>query len=481
MTAPPCGLAALERQVARELDILAYPAVDWVAPRAAPDGSRALDCAIIGAGMYGLSVAGLLRRERVTHIALFDQAEAGREGPWVTFARMTTLRTPKDLSGPELGIPALSFRAFWEAQHGREGWESMYRIPRTAWMDYLTWFRRVLDLPVSNGWRLVSLEPAQQGTLLRLGFETAEGPAVRYARSVVLATGGMGAGGYAVPEEIARAVPAGRVVHAMEVFDIARFRGQRVGILGAGASGFDLAVMALQQGAKRAEVCVRRPELPRDNPRRWMESAGFLAHYADLPDAAKWAYTWRLREVGQPPPQPTFDAATALPGFVLRTGFPWESVRWTGEEILVEGGGQRAIYDQLAIATGFKANLLARPELAEIARHAARWGDCYTPPAGMEDRAMARAPYLTRDGGFVERDPGTAPWLSRVFTIISSANLSLGPVAASVSTMKYVAPRLVEGVKRRLFLDQTEDDWHDFLHLDHAELRPFTLRQSEAA
>jgi cation diffusion facilitator CzcD-associated flavoprotein CzcO len=468
------GLATLERQAARELDILAYPAADWVVPARAPDGSVPLDCAVIGAGMFGLAVGGLLLRERVTNIALFDTAEPGREGPWVTFARMSMLRTPKQLSGPELGIPALSFRAWWEAQHGTESWERMYRVPRTAWMDYLNWFRRVMALPVTNGWRLVSLEPVSSA-LFRLGFETPEGPQTRYARTVALTTGAMGAGGYAIPEEIRRAVPEGRVVHAIDVFDPAVFRGRRVGILGAGASAFDLAVVALDHGAVCAEVAVRRAELPRDNPRRWMENAGYLPHYFDLPDAQKWKIQSYLKEIGQPPPQPTFDACLERQGFVLRCGFPWDSVRWTGSEILVEGGGQRAFYDQIAIASGFVSDLALRPELASVVQHAARWRDRYAPPPGAEDARMGATPYLDRFCAFTERDPGTAPWLSRIVTMISAANLTHGPVASSVSTMKYVAPRMVEGIKRALFLDQQEADWNTLLTGEHAELRPFTL------
>jgi cation diffusion facilitator CzcD-associated flavoprotein CzcO len=469
------GLAALESQVARECDILAYPAADWVVPASAPDGSTPLDCAVVGAGMFGLAVGGLLRRERVTNIALFDSNEAGREGPWVTFARMSMLRTPKDLSGPELGIPALSFRAWWEAQHGAESWQRMFRVPRTAWMDYLTWFRRVMALPVSNGWRLVGLRPTENGRLFRLDFETAEGPRTRYARTVALTTGAMGAGGYEVPEAIRRAVPAERVLHAMDVFDPVICRGRRLGILGAGASAFDLAIAALDAGAARAEVAVRRDELPRDNPRRWMETAGYLAHYVDLPDAQKWKIQHYLKQIGQPPPQPTFDACLERPGFVLRTGFPWDSVRWTGSEIVVEGGGQRAIYDQIAIATGFVSDLGLRPELAEVVRHAALWRDRYDPPPGQEDARMGAAPYLDRFCAFTEREPGTAPWLARIVTMISVANLTHGPVASSVSTMKYVAPRMVEGIKRQLFLDQQDADWHTLLTADHAELRPFTL------
>ncbi|QYU68547.1 hypothetical protein J4558_27805 [Leptolyngbya sp. 15MV] len=68
-----------------------------------------------------------------------------------------------------------------------------------------------------------------------------------------------------------------------------------------------------------------------------------------------------------------------------------------------------------------------------------------------------------------------------MLTIISAANLSLGPVASSVSAMKYVAPRIVEGVKRQLFLDQQDADWQHLLHGDHAELRPFALPKGEAA
>ena len=102
---------------------------------------EALDCAIIGAGIYGLTIAAALRREQVQRVCAFDMAPEGFEGLWATFARMSTLRTPKHLTGPELGLPGLGFRAWWEA---------MFRIPREAWMDYLRWYRRTLDLPVRN-------------------------------------------------------------------------------------------------------------------------------------------------------------------------------------------------------------------------------------------------------------------------------------------------------------------------------------------
>jgi len=471
MTQPDAtpGLAALRDRIRHDMAVLAHPAADWVEPATAPDGSVALDCAIIGAGQYGLTIAAALRRERVTRLHLFDAAEPGREGPWVTFARMAMLRTPKTLTGTELGLPNLSFRAWWEAQHGAAGWERLFRIPRVAWMEYLTWYRAALELPVSNGCALQALAPAG-ATLLRLEFATPEGPRRVFARTAVLATGAAGSGDWQVPPEIAAAVPPDRVHHANDSFDLALLRGLRVGVLGAGAAGFDVATAALQAGATSADLCFRRAALPRDNPRRWMENAGFLAHFVDLPDAAKWAYLQRLYALGQPPPQPTFDAAMAQPGFRLHAATPWESIRWTGAEIEVRGGNRRLTFDSVVVATGMRVELAARPEYAALLRDAALWEHRYTPPPALAAPQLGRFPYLDRFGAFTERVPGAAPWLSRVLTITRGATLSLGPVAASNSAMKYIAPRLVEGVKRRLFLDQEAVAWAHFTRGDHAEL-----------
>ena len=51
---------------------------------------------IVGAGQSGLVTAFGLMRERVRNILVIDRAPEGKEGPWVTFARMPTLRSPKD-------------------------------------------------------------------------------------------------------------------------------------------------------------------------------------------------------------------------------------------------------------------------------------------------------------------------------------------------------------------------------------------------
>jgi len=56
--------------------------------------------------MSGLVAATALKLLGMDNCVSLDRAEKGREGPWVTTARMTTLRSPKQLTGPALGLPA---------------------------------------------------------------------------------------------------------------------------------------------------------------------------------------------------------------------------------------------------------------------------------------------------------------------------------------------------------------------------------------
>ena len=153
----PTSLQALEADLARDLRLLNYPPKGWVPEARAADGRPVSDVIVAGGGMLGLVVSFALRRQGVMRIRTLDRAEAGREGPWVTYARMNTLRSPNHLTGPVFGIASLTFRAWYEAQHGEAAWESLGKIPRGMWMDYLIWYRRVLELPVENGVQVVAI------------------------------------------------------------------------------------------------------------------------------------------------------------------------------------------------------------------------------------------------------------------------------------------------------------------------------------
>ena len=133
------GLAALEARLLQDLEFLDLPGKEWVPPRAVA-GRPVRDVVIVGAGMCGLAAAGALALLGIRDVVIYDAAPAGREGPWATYARMRTLRSPKALTGPALGLPALTFRAWFEAQLGRAAWDALGTIPRLQWMDYLVWY-----------------------------------------------------------------------------------------------------------------------------------------------------------------------------------------------------------------------------------------------------------------------------------------------------------------------------------------------------
>ena len=398
------GLQALERRVRQELDYLAYPDKPWVEPLARPDAADASNCAIVGGGQFGLAIAAGLKRECVDRVTVFDRNPRGREGPWMTFARMEMLRTPKHLTGPDLGAASLTFRAWYEAQHGAAGWEKLFRISRPDWQAYLGWYRDVMQLDVRNEAEVIDIEPLPPD-LFRLSVRIAGRVESVLARTVVLASGAEGSGARVVPAFIRDALPRELYAHTNDEIDFTRLIGKRVGILGAGASAFDNATAALTAGAASATLCFRRAQLPVANPRRWMEFSGFLAHYPELSDAERWAYMHRLYDISQPPPEPTFKRAVSLPGFSMRPATAWRSVAATpAGTVRVETDGGPLEFDFVIAGTGIAVDLSLRPELARIAPHLVRWGERYAPPAELADARLAGFPYMDRFSAFTPRD-----------------------------------------------------------------------------
>ena len=186
--ASPRDTAALDRLAAQaraDLERINIPPPPWVLPAesATPD-TPVLDVLVAGAGMCGQTAAYALRREGITNLRVIDRAARGEEGPWGTYARMLTLRSPKHVGGPELGVPSLSFRAWYEAQHGTgeevsalgvPGWEALHKIGRVDWRDYLLWVRDTLGLSVENGVSLNSVSHSDDGRLLHIALEHADG------------------------------------------------------------------------------------------------------------------------------------------------------------------------------------------------------------------------------------------------------------------------------------------------------------------
>ena len=183
------GLGALEQRLHHDLNIIGYPLNEWVPERFTKEGERVLDVLIVGAGQGGLAIAFQLMRERVNNVLVIDKAEPGAEGPWINYARMPILRSPKEVNGPDLNIPSLSFQAWYEAQFGVSSWEAMGKIPTKMWMDYLVWYRSILQLPVEKWVRLDAFEPYEDIQKVTLSCLRTNRIKTVFTRKIVLATG----------------------------------------------------------------------------------------------------------------------------------------------------------------------------------------------------------------------------------------------------------------------------------------------------
>lgn len=458
---PDDALSALTARARDDLLRIAHPAMPWLQPRIGPDGQPALDVLIVGAGQSGLAIASGLMRARVDNILVVDRAPRGQEGPWLTYARMHTLRSPKHYTGPDLDLPTLGYQAWHEARYGPAAWQALDMITRVDWASYLEWVRDTVGVPVRNNTAVDDIAPAA-GELLAVGFDDGS---VRFARKVVLATGQDGAGLWWMPDFVAR-LPDRFRAHAADPIDFAALRGRRVAVLGAGASAFDNAAMALEAGAEQVVLFCRRPEPQVVQPYRWLTFAGFLRHLSDLDDAWRWRFMSRILGMREGFPQQTYDRCASHAAFRLRTGAPWTGACVAGDAVTIETPAGPYTADFLICGTGVEMDFARRPELARIAGNIARWFDRYDPPPDERDDRLARFPYLAADYSLLPRVSGLTDWMTNIHLFNIASTMSFGPSGASINAMTTAVPKLVRGLTRGLFMGDVERHWRSLQEYD---------------
>jgi cation diffusion facilitator CzcD-associated flavoprotein CzcO len=448
------GLDALALQARHELGLFAYPDHEWAKPRRTDDGRPVHNVLIVGGGQNGLAAALALKREHIGGVTVLDENPAGEEGPWITYARMITLRTLKFLTGPDLGTPSLTFRAWHQAQFGPQAWDDLVRIPRAMWMRYLVWLRQTLDLPVRNGVRLTGVEPF--GALVAVHLDTPQGPETALTRKLVLATGIQGAGAPRVPACVKDNLPRGCWAHSTDRIDFGALSRRRVAVVGAGASAFDNAATAVEAGATAVDLFFRRPELPTVNAYRVLESHGFFRNFGDLPDADRWRFMRRLLAMPMPPPDDTVARARRHAQFTLHGGAPILDASFSDREIQLRTPDGWHMADFLVLGTGVGVNLADVPALAGIAPHVALWGDRYQAPASEAGSSAAGYPYLGQHFELLEKRPGTMPALRNIHLFNTGALISHGIVAGGLNGMPWGVQRLLAGLSRDFYRDEVD-------------------------
>ncbi len=423
---------------------------NWVPARDGIDH----DVAIIGGGQCGLSIAFALRQAGIGNTVLIDANEASLPGIWLTKARMHTLRTVKELAGPELFNPALGFQAWYEASHGQQAYEDLVRIPRTEWAQYLLWFRHIVGIDARSSTRVDRIEPV--GSHFRLHLSSNGVGSAITVRRVVLATGYPGGGKPAIPGFIEAGLPKSHYAHTDEDIDFSKFVGKTVGILGAASAAFDNAATALEAGAATVRLFCRHPDLQRQSAGRAANYIGVSENFYELDDATRWQFAPVIRGRGIHPTPAVVARAARFPNFRIHLDAAWKGVRLVDDRIEVQLDGRQVVIDHALVATGYAIDAAFRPELSDFARHIEVWADRPGLPAIPNATTTGRFPYLGPSFEYREREPGAAPYLSHIYAPNFSALVSFARHVGDVPSLKAAIPRLVRGISRSLFVEDRD-------------------------
>lgn len=458
------NLEALATQARADMALIGHNH-DWVP--APVEG--AYNVLVIGGGQAGLGTAFALSRHRIGGVKVLEAGPPQEAGCWTRYARMHTLRSPKNMKGIELDIPSLHTERWFEAKYGAEAWAATDLTPREDWNEYLTWYRETTGADVDFHTRITGVtRPDNDGYFHIAAARDGKGDAeavVYRARRIVFAMGLIGGGGTFLPP-LVESLPQQFRAHTEDPIDFVALRGKRVIVLGGGASGFDNASAALEAGAASVEMHVRRADIPRQNSLRWMEFPGMQEHFFDLSDEEKWEFSLFNGGLPQPPTQASVWRAFAHDNFRLVTDTRWASAEVRdgadGAEVLVtDDHGKEHVCDFVISATGYTVNLGLRPELSEFLPDIALWSDRFAPADG---HPLGQCPYLGDGFQFQakETDGGAssdaASYIPRLFHLSTGARASHAVAGNQLSGIYAGLTRLAN----RIATDITRENWPDF-------------------
>jgi len=418
---------------------------NWVPERPGIDHN----VAIVGGGQTGCALAFALRRAGIGRVTILEAApDEQRAGIWLNAARMNLLRTPKALAGPELGIPALGFQAWYEARHGRDAYAAIDRIRRLDWALYLAWYKQILNINPRYQTRLTRIEPA--GAYFRLHLETPNGAVIETTRKIILATGFSGGGGKFVPSVLTDNLPPSLYAHTEDPINFAALHGKTVAVIGAAASAFDAAGVALENGAAAVHLFARRDTIAAIPITRSRGFPGAYDNFFQLPDADRWHQAIRFRRAGSTPTTDAIERTVKFPNFHLHLSAPWtEAAVNNGVETTI--GGVRHHFDFVIAGTGYSGDIGARPELRDFAGQILRWCDLYAPPPDARDDMLARHPFLGAGHEFRERTMYTAPLLKDIHVQNPAGFVSFGLPIGDVPSMKRDIPVIAGRISSDFF------------------------------
>lgn len=441
---------SLDERVARALRFLGPEPKDWVVPSPGIDHN----VLIVGGGQGGLANAFALRRAGIGGVSIVDAAEPGAAGVWLDRARMHTLRTAKTVTGPEFGIPELSFQSWHEAQHGAEAFQALDFIGREDWGRYLHWFEKATGAKVRHGTRLLRIEPF--GRHLRAHLEVDGVERTETARNIIIVTGIEGCG---VPNRlpiVTDNLPSHLYSHTADQIDFGAFAGKTVAVVGAGASALDAAAVALEQGAADVHLLSRRDHIPSGGPAGTRNHFGSYENFDSVPDRFRWKLAVLSTLGGSTPPVNALHRLKPFTNFHIHLGAPIEAARAEGEQVHLQTASSALTVDHVILGTGYTYDPLLQDFLSPVADKIAVWSDRYTPPADLQNPVLGRYPYLGPAYEFTGKVPGTAPYLGNIHCLSKSGMVSFARPVGDIPSLQSGVRAIVSAISHKLYFEDEQ-------------------------
>ena len=398
-----------------------------------------IDTVVVGAGPYGLAAAAHLDAAGISYRAFGSVMSTWTENmPAGMFLKSTAYDT-------DIGAPAPGHTlADYCRQAGITALDEIggdWPIPLADFVGYARWFQKELVLKVEDvGVQTVALAPGGYRLELDSGEEL-------YAKSVVLATGLLSCAH--LPSELQNvARTTARVSHSSEHVDFTSFAGRTVGVVGAGQSALETAVLLVEAGAS-VHLLVRAPVIqwgrpPPSKPRGVLEQVRRPASQL----APGWAHLLVTRYASLYRHLPVGLRMRELRTILGPAGAWWLRPRFSDEitvglgarvlgadergdhlevQLAMDGATSTLAVDHLIAATGYRYDLSSLSLLDSEIRASA---------------ATARGfPRLSSD--FESSAPG-------LFLSGFAAAGTFGPMLRFVTGTDFAARKVTSGVQRRL-------------------------------
>lgn len=441
---PKNNLKDLEKQIKIDLENFNIPPKDWIS-----SVNNNPPIVIIGAGMSALCLAFALKIKGIPCI-LFEKKEEGYEGAWLSPALMENLRSPKNLTGPALISPSLTFQAWYKAQFGVTQWNELEKIPRVTWHRYLQWFKTIIAPKIYYKHELIDLVVERKS--IKLTFKKENEEQIYTAEHCVLAMGMDSLSSPNIPD-YASHLPQKFWEHSYAGTDYTRFKGKNIGVVGSSAGAMDSAATALEHGAEVVEILCRTDDFPRVNRSKAASNQGYLSSYAYWSDTQKWDFQYYLKKEGTPPP---FGSTLR----VSKHGNAYFNFNETIDKVVIQGNKLHVyteqhhfILDHLIFATGFKLDWTKNIWLERLQHQVKKWKEVYTPEQSQSYDEMGEYPYLSPDFEFTPKVAESLD-VSRLYCFNYNAHMSQGPLVGMIGGVAKGAETLAEALAKKIYIEQ---------------------------